>query len=166
MRKVYRGKDIEVSFDLDVCIHVGECLRGHPTVFKLGRRPWILPDEAPVDEVAAVVEACPSGALMYRRLDGGPQERSPDPPQVTSLRNGPLLVRGRIEVRRPDGQVEVLPRATLCRCGLSQSKPFCDNSHLRQRFEAEGQMLRVHISPLRTAPGEPIMRRDDPRREA
>lgn len=35
VRKVYRGKDIEVSFDLDICIHVGECLRGQAQVFDL-----------------------------------------------------------------------------------------------------------------------------------
>jgi uncharacterized Fe-S cluster protein YjdI/CDGSH-type Zn-finger protein len=166
MRKVYGGRDIEVSFDLDVCIHVGECLRGRPEVFQLGRRPWILADLAPADDVATVIEACPSGALLYRRLDGGPDEQAPDPPQVTPLKNGPLLVRGRIEVRRSDGTVELLPRATLCRCGLSESKPFCDNSHLRQRFEAPGEMLRVHLTPLRSAPEKPITRREDPRRDA
>ena len=73
MRKVYRSRDIEVSFDLDVCIHVGECLRGDRSVFKLDRRPWVLPDQASVDVVARVVELCPSGALQYRRLDGGPR---------------------------------------------------------------------------------------------
>ncbi|TMG24505.1 MAG: hypothetical protein E6H97_10365, partial [Chloroflexi bacterium] len=41
MRKVYRGKDIEVSFDLDQCVHIGECLRGEPRVFQLRRRPWL-----------------------------------------------------------------------------------------------------------------------------
>src|SRR2546426_8756680 len=74
MRKVYRGRDIEVSFDLDICIHVGECLRGDPKVFKLRRRPWVLPDEGAAGVVAEVVERCPSGALVYRRLDGGSQE--------------------------------------------------------------------------------------------
>ena len=34
MRKVYRGRDVEVSFDLDICIHVGECLRGDRQVLK------------------------------------------------------------------------------------------------------------------------------------
>ena len=46
MRKVYRGKDIEVSFDLDQCVHIGECLRGEAKVFDLKRRPWVLPDAA------------------------------------------------------------------------------------------------------------------------
>jgi uncharacterized Fe-S cluster protein YjdI len=79
MRKVYRGQDVEVSFDLDLCIHVAECLRGDPHVFDLDRRPWVLPDAATPDEVAEVVRLCPSGALLYRRLDGGPQEQYEGP---------------------------------------------------------------------------------------
>ena len=39
MRKTYAGKGIEVSFDLDRCIHIGECLRRRPEVFELGRHP-------------------------------------------------------------------------------------------------------------------------------
>ncbi len=165
MRKTYRGRDIEVSFDLDVCIHVGECLRGLPPVFRLGRRPWVLPDAGAADAVARVIEACPSGALQYRRLDGGPEEALPDTTTVTPMRNGPLLVRGRIEVRLPDGSTEVMPRATLCRCGLSQSKPFCDNSHLRSAFQAPGELFRVHLTPVRPEPDKPILRSEDPRRE-
>src|ERR1700730_16202899 len=99
VRKVYRGRDIEVSFDLDVCIHIGECLRGQPEVFKLKRRPWILPDLADANEVAEIVRQCPSGALQYLRLDGGPQEQSDGSTKVTPMRDGPLLVTGKIEVR-------------------------------------------------------------------
>ena len=53
MRKVYRGTDVEVSFDLDICIHIGECLRGHAGVFKLDRRPWVLPDAADGQDIAS-----------------------------------------------------------------------------------------------------------------
>jgi len=44
---------------------------GHQGVFNLKRRPWLLPDEAEADLVAEIVERCPSGALLYRRHDGG-----------------------------------------------------------------------------------------------
>ena len=71
MRKTYRGDAIEVTFDLDRCIHVGECLLSQPDVFDLRRRPWIDPNADDPDTVAATVERCPSGALQYRRLDGG-----------------------------------------------------------------------------------------------
>ena len=143
MRKVYRGRDVEVSFDLDLCIHVGECLRGHPGVFDLNRRPWLLPDMGGADEVAEIVGRCPSGALLYRRLDGGPQEDPAGPTTVTPMRNGPLLVTGKVEVRREDGTVEILPRATLCRCGESLHKPFCDNKHIAVGFRAPGYTMNV-----------------------
>ncbi|TMC02379.1 MAG: hypothetical protein E6J30_11490 [Chloroflexi bacterium] len=110
MRKVYRGKDIEVSFDLDQCVHIGECLRGEPRAFQLTRRPWVLPDAGDADTVAEVILRCPSGALQFRRLDGGPDEEH-DGTTVTPVLNGPLLVVGRIEVRREDRTVEVMPTA-------------------------------------------------------
>jgi uncharacterized Fe-S cluster protein YjdI/CDGSH-type Zn-finger protein len=165
MRKTYRGRDIEVSFDLDLCIHVGECLRAIPEVFELNRRPWVLPDATEADRVAEAVRLCPSGALQYRRLDGGEPEAAPAVTTVTPMRNGPLLVRGQIEVRRPDGSTEVLPRATLCRCGLSESKPFCDNSHLRAHFQAPGIPFKIHLSPVRPKLDAPMSRAADPRRE-
>jgi uncharacterized Fe-S cluster protein YjdI/CDGSH-type Zn-finger protein len=162
-RRVYRGKDIDVSFDLDQCIHVGECLRRLPEAFALDRRPWISPDAASAEDVAAVVERCPSGALQYQRLDGGRDEQGPNPASVTLLRNGPLLVRGRIEVRREDGTTEVMPRATLCRCGSSANKPFCDNTHLRIAFRAPGEMIHVELSPVRHAIDQPMAKENDPR---
>jgi uncharacterized Fe-S cluster protein YjdI/CDGSH-type Zn-finger protein len=163
VRKVYHGRDIEVSFDLDICVHVGECLRGEPRVFELHRRPWILPDMAGADEVAEVVHRCPSGALLYRRLDGGAQENPDGTTTITPVRNGPLMVTGKIEVRREDGTVETLPRATLCRCGQSQHKPFCDNQHLKVGFRAPGIPFRIHLSPVRPQVDEPISKPEDPR---
>jgi uncharacterized Fe-S cluster protein YjdI/CDGSH-type Zn-finger protein len=163
VRKVYRGRDIEVSFDLDICIHVAECLRGQRQVFQLNRRPWILSDLAGADEVADVVRRCPSGALLYRRLDGAPEEDPEGPTTVTPIRNGPLIVSGKIEVRREDGSVETLPRATLCRCGESEHKPFCDNRHLATGFRAPGIPFRIHLSPVRPKLDEPITKAEDPR---
>jgi uncharacterized Fe-S cluster protein YjdI/CDGSH-type Zn-finger protein len=163
VRKVYRGRDVEVSFDLDLCVHIGECLRGHHGVFKLERRPWVLPDEADADLVAAIVERCPSGALQYRRIDGGPSE-SHQGTNVIPIRNGPLFVTGSIEVHHEDGTVEILPRATLCRCGFSKNKPFCDNEHLAMNFRAPGLPFKIHISPVRPRLEDPIEKSDDPRR--
>ena len=163
MRKVYRGRDLEVSFDLDICVHIGECLRGQPEVFKLNRRPWILSDLADADEVAEIVRLCPSGALQYKRLDGGPEEDPDGSTKVTPIRDGPLLVTGRIEVRREDGTLETLPRATLCRCGQSQHKPFCDNQHIAAGFRAPGVPFRIHLGPVRTQLDTPMSTAEDPR---
>ena len=163
MRKVYRGRDIEVSFDLEICVHVGECLRGHRGVFNLNRRPWVLPDEGEADSVAEVVELCPSGALQYRRLDGGKPEAHVGT-KVVPIRNGPLMVTGEIEVRREDGTIETLPRATLCRCGFSKHRPFCDNEHLKIDFRAPGVPFKIHLSPVRLRLVAPITKAADPRR--
>lgn len=162
-RRTYVGRDIEVSFDRDICIHVGACLAGLPDVFALRRRPWILPDASDVEAVAEVVRRCPSGALRYRRLDGGPDEVAPSPATVTPLRDGPLLVAGNLQVKRADGEAEVLPRATLCRCGLSANKPFCDNSHLKSDFTAPGDRLRIPLSAVRRSTNQPITTSEDPR---
>jgi len=83
-RRNYRGTDIQVSFDADLCIHARECVRGLPAVFNRGRRPWILADNAPTEEVTRVVEDCPTGALQYRLLDGSPGEQ----PAATSGQAG------------------------------------------------------------------------------
>ena len=65
-RKAYQGKEIEVSFDSEVCRHSGECVRGLPGVFDTKRRPWIDPDGADPEAIAAQVRRCPSGALQYQ----------------------------------------------------------------------------------------------------
>lgn len=162
MRKTYRGKDIEVTFDLDLCVHVGECLRGDRTVFKLDRRPWLMPDASEAEVVAQVVERCPSGALQYRRLDGAAAERH-DGVRMVPIRDGPLMLTGEITVTRDDGATETLPRATLCRCGQSEHKPFCDNSHLKVGFRAPGVPYKIHISEVRMRLDRPISKSEDPR---
>ncbi len=49
--------------------------------------------------------------------------------------SGPLYVKGGIPVKDASGQpYEVRNRQTLCRCGLSKNKPFCDGSHAPARF--------------------------------
>src|SRR4051794_3014353 len=98
-RKDYPGKDLVVSFDLQRCIHSAVCLRKLPNVFDTAERPWIRADNAPVDAVAAAVSACPSGALQFRRLDGGAEEVWASPPHVVPFTNGPLLVRGAVELK-------------------------------------------------------------------
>ena len=101
-RKTYRGADIAVSFDLDVCTHAGECVRGLPKVFDTERRPWILPDEASAEEIRAVVAKCPSGALELP--DDAPSDGADAPPDDTSATvvtvstNGPVLIRGSAQV--------------------------------------------------------------------
>lgn len=136
-RRVYTADDIDVSFDASMCIHSANCLRGLPHVFDVNARPWISPDMAPADEIAEVVERCPSGALQYARKDAAADEAKPDETLLMPLTDGPYVLRGNIELRDNTGALVIdSVRLTLCRCGGSENKPFCDNSHRRIGFSA------------------------------
>lgn len=134
----YDGEDVDVTYDVRRCIHVRECVRGLPEVFDPDRRPWVDPDGAPPDELAEVIERCPTGALHYRRADGR-EEVVPGTNTVTVAADGPHYVRGDVEIASPDGDVLLSDtRVALCRCGASANKPLCDGSHRDVEFEASG----------------------------
>ena len=61
--QVYQTDQLRVTFDPDVCIHSGVCLRTLPAVFDVQRTRWIQPDQSSADIVMATVAKCPSGAL-------------------------------------------------------------------------------------------------------
>lgn len=62
--KAYKGNDLTVTFDADICIHAAHCVRELPAVFDLKERPWVQPANAAAAEVVAQVGRCPSGALQ------------------------------------------------------------------------------------------------------
>lgn len=138
MTREYQNESIVVLWDAERCIHFGNCTRGLGTVFDSKAQPWIRLEGADPDEVAAVVAGCPSGALHYRRLDGRAEEAPDVPTTVRGQPNGPLHVRGDIEVTAADGTVlRRDTRMALCRCGGSANKPFCDLTHRVNGFKAE-----------------------------
>lgn len=63
--QVYHADGITVTFDPNVCIHSGVCVRGLPAVFDVKRRRWVRPELATPEDVAAQIRQCPSGALQY-----------------------------------------------------------------------------------------------------
>ncbi|MEZ4702204.1 MAG: CDGSH iron-sulfur domain-containing protein [Rhodothermales bacterium] len=131
----YPGADITVTYDVARCIHAAECVRGLPAVFDPKRKPWVEPDQAPADAVAAVVLRCPSGALHIQDLD----ETGATEATVAVEPDGPLYIRGRLEVLSAAGEAVLTDtRVALCRCGASKNKPFCDNSHRQSGFSDAG----------------------------
>jgi CDGSH-type Zn-finger protein/uncharacterized Fe-S cluster protein YjdI len=145
-RKAYRSERITVSFDLQRCIHARECVRGLPEVFDFERRPWIQPDRAEPDAITTVVLRCPSGALLFEREDGV-RETPPEENVIAIAENGPLYARGDIEIKSPEGDTLFREtRVALCRCGASQNKPFCDNTHKEIGFRHEGLLGENRLS--------------------
>lgn len=61
------------------------------------------------------------------------------PVTITPCPNGPLLVRGDIEITGADGEVLPHTRRTvaLCRCGVSTIKPYCDGTHKTVDFRTD-----------------------------
>jgi CDGSH-type Zn-finger protein/uncharacterized Fe-S cluster protein YjdI len=130
------GQALTLTFETKRCIHARFCVTGAPTVFLANvQGPWIHPDTMDVERLAAIAQECPSGAIQYRRKDGRPDESAP-PVNLAALREGgPYGFRGEL---RLDGQPAGF-RATLCRCGASRNKPFCDSSHHGIGFAATGE---------------------------
>lgn len=133
----YRTAQIAVQWRAERCIHSGRCIRALPRVFSPARRPWIVLENAPdADTVAEAVLTCPTGALHFTRLDGGPQETQPERLTIAEVRDGPLYVRGDVTVATEDGTVlRRDTRVALCRCGQSKHMPFCDNTHRAVGFK-------------------------------
>jgi CDGSH-type Zn-finger protein len=112
------------------------------------KRIWNLVKVAQSDEDTGIVrhdaQLCPSGRYTAVDRDSG-EALEPDLPMSIGLVedpaenvSGPLWVRGGIAIESADGTTyEVRNRVTLCRCGASTNKPFCDGTHLEIGFVDE-----------------------------
>lgn len=142
------GKRVTIHFEARKCIHSRGCVLGRPDVFVPNvEGEWIHPDAATPEAVAELAHNCPSGAITYERTDGGPDESPPVVNLVRVRQNGPLAFHGELVIGG-----EAAFRATLCRCGQSQRKPFCDGSHATAGFDATGEPA--------TKPSEPLASRN------
>jgi CDGSH-type Zn-finger protein/uncharacterized Fe-S cluster protein YjdI len=140
-----RGADLVLRFEAKRCIHARHCVLGAPRVFLANvKGPWLYPDEMHVEGLVHIAQTCPSGAITYDRLDGGPDETVPDVNELRLRENGPYAVRADVELVGHGA----LRRATLCRCGASQNKPFCDGSHHAVSFVASGEPASRESQPL------------------
>ena len=133
----WAGEEVTIHDDRSRCAHAGVCTDNLSEVFKLGVEPWIDPNGAQADEIIRVVSACPSGALSYSLGDSPEPVESPEGPSITVARDAPYAIRG-LEVIAGDCEAyDSRERQTLCRCGGSRNKPFCDGSHWYMGFKHE-----------------------------
>jgi CDGSH-type Zn-finger protein/uncharacterized Fe-S cluster protein YjdI len=142
---VARTAAVTLRFDPRRCIHARHCVLTAPTVFLANvKGPWLHPETVPPDRVMAVAEACPSGAITCERHDGGAPEAAPAVNVLKIRENGPYAVHAALDLARQGRMF----RATLCRCGKSANKPFCDNSHRAAGFAATGEPATIESAPL------------------
>jgi CDGSH-type Zn-finger protein len=140
-RKEYVGKDITIHDNRRLCSHAAECVNNLKSVFRENDRPWIDPDAASPEAIIETIRKCPSGALSYSI--NGSENRDPPynrSPMVTVSKDGPYAVSGGIELIGNEirfGEGASKEHYTLCRCGASYTKPFCDGTHSQIKFKDE-----------------------------
>jgi CDGSH-type Zn-finger protein len=125
--KSLHGHGVVMRDDRELCTHAGHCADRFTDVWELIRR---TADPAVRERLEQMVELCPSGRLSHAPVDDAPSVEPEFEPSVAVIRDGPLWVRGGIPVESSDGTTyEIRKRVTLCRCGHSNNKPFCDGTH-------------------------------------
>lgn len=125
----YKGKRISIHDNRSICAHAGFCTDNLAAVFRMRQEPWIDADAADVEEIIATIQMCPSGALSYS-VEDGENNQQYHQAEIRIAPNGPYLVNGGPDLVDANwGEGASKSRYSLCRCGASKNKPFCDGSH-------------------------------------
>ena len=141
-RENYVGEAIAIHDNRGMCAHAGRCTDGLKEVFRLKQEPFVEAHAASAEQIAAVINTCPSGALSY--TIGGVEHRDGDgdaAPVVGYVPNGPYVVRGGGAALKDaeQGEGASTKRFALCRCGQSTNKPFCSGAHWYHQFDEHAQ---------------------------
>ena len=148
-QKIYRGQHISVSFDSIRCSHGGTCIKNLPSVFNLETKPWVNLNNCDLKDVIQTVNNCPSGALNYI-------ETVDEIVSAQLIKNGPVNLRGKINIQHGFHESgKKFNRLSLCRCGLSKNKPFCDARHIK-KFSDSGKLDHRPASKTMQDAGEAI----------
>lgn len=150
--KQYKNDNIIVHWFPELCAHPGICLRLLPEVFDVNQRPWVNVNSAAPEDIINTIDKCPTGALRYSLPEGSnvdPQiakgvgnidfeKSNPAEVKIRVTANGPLLIEGPAVVIGLDGKaLKEGGRMALCRCGLTDNRPFCDGAHRRHGWKVD-----------------------------
>ena len=133
----YAGDELTVVDNIGVCCHAGACVEGAPSVFFRweGDERVSVPDEGEREKTIETIRNCPSGSLAYKLRDELHDEFFAEA-EIFVSKDGPLHVRGAIELNDESGAAPAArDHYTLCRCGASKNKPFCDGAHKDAGFK-------------------------------
>lgn len=133
----FKGPELELLDAEELCSSARFCLRAGGTWRNVHR------SDRPKAKKVAIETAgdCPSGRLVVRDRKTGKVIEPGLRPGIGLIEDpqlgvsGPVWLKGGIELESADGaKYETRNRMTLCRCGASKNKPFCDGSHITIRF--------------------------------
>ena len=133
---ITEGSSIKILDD-DRCAYARFCHRKAGSVWELTEK-----DNDPFMRSEAIKAAteCPAGRLEAVSLNGEKLEKIYEPEIIilqdpTQDASAGIFVKGPIVIESADGnEYEVRNRVTLCRCGESGNKPFCDATHINAGF--------------------------------
>lgn len=133
----YAGKHITIHDNRSICAHAGRCTDGLPQTFRYGAEPFIEPDADTVERVIETVNRCPSGALSYSIETIAVAQDGVGAAMEAAIlvTPGPYAISGDIAIDQPMNRAASPQRFTLCRCGGSRNKPFCDGTHWANQFK-------------------------------
>lgn len=127
------GEGLTIRDDRSICVHAGFCGNSATNVWNMAAETG---DSLIRAQAISMIERCPSGALTYALTDAEDSNEQDLPVQVAIIDDGPLYVSGGVPVVSAEGETyEVRNRVTLCRCGASANKPFCDGAHSDAGFQ-------------------------------
>ncbi|MDZ7737593.1 MAG: (4Fe-4S)-binding protein [Bacteroidales bacterium] len=156
----YKNNEITVYWKPSSCIHASACTNELPAVFDTERRPWVKMDASETEKIIEVVDKCPVDALTWKYND---DEQNKDvgiehPNHIKNMRrsllkkrtaeadqrvtinimeNGPFVIAGGFLLERENStRSKFSGTVSLCRCGESKLKPFCDGTHRTIKFKS------------------------------
>lgn len=136
-RDAYSTSEITIHDNRSICAHAGRCTDNLKEVFRLNTEPWIRPDGAEPQQIIDTINKCPSGALSYTFKQKEHRDRAGEP-AVFVAPNGPYVVSGAPKLEDTErAEGASTEHFTMCRCGGSKNKPFCDGTHWHIGFTDE-----------------------------
>ena len=131
-RVTHQGDGFAMSDDKSLCWHAGFCVREQGHAWELVGK---VADDEQREQVKGMIQACPSSRLQYHEPADAAAQEPELPAQIAVLDDGPLYAQGGIPLQGADGEAyETLNRFSLCRCGASANKPYCDGAHIKIGF--------------------------------
>ena len=134
---VVDGTTVTISYTPVLCTHAAQCQARAREVFNPGSKPWVKPENGTLENILDVMAACPSGALRVSVGDVPSQHMTSGAVEIEVEKDGPYHVKNVALDAEFNGVGASRAKYSLCRCGLSKNKPFCDGTHHDAKWSDE-----------------------------